>query len=588
MADSPSPTKITFLLSGEPQGASRGAAAADMAAGIAAGIAADVQALVPGLGELKQSVRLGARRSGGEALRVEAEPGRDIVILQVANGPALVLHPETARDLLLAQTADRRDPGKALPTEVRIPPELQWQAIQQLAAPAGGAGAGATAASRGFVDKAIVGALGAAGEGLFGKVVVQAVQVITGHLKDRAADFAASAVVKNVDALVDNAVYALKPDGIQKLKTSATRLDAVPAAADGGPLLVLLHGTFTNTFITFHHFWEYHPARVKQLFEHYGNRVYGFDHPTLGESPIENALTLAKALPAGARLHLLTHSRGGLVGEVLARVCAQPDIGAEALALFQAAPEQAQALAELGALVKAKGLRVDRMLRVACPARGTLLASSRMDAYVSVLKWAMELAQLPVAPGDRQLPRRGGPAPQERIDGARPGRPDARQPADHLAACGGRAAARPVARGGRRPGGGFGLLLAEDPAGRLLLLDRQRPRRADQLDVRRRGAQARCELPAGGRRPGLALQLFPQRTERRSHHQRPDRGQPAALPAHRPDVRRRPGLGRLPRRGRRPARREQALHLRAARHPGQQPGGGGISASGSACGSSTA
>jgi hypothetical protein len=32
-----------------------------------------------------------------------------------------------------------------------------------------------------------------------------------------------------------------------------------------------------------------------------------------------NALTLVNALPDGARLHLATHSRGGLVAEVLAR-----------------------------------------------------------------------------------------------------------------------------------------------------------------------------------------------------------------------------------------------------------------------------
>ena len=38
------------------------------------------------------------------------------------------------------------------------------------------------------------------------------------------------------------------------------------------------------------------------------------------------------------------------------------------------------------------------MVRVACPARGTLLASGRLDAYVSVFKWTLELAGIPVAP----------------------------------------------------------------------------------------------------------------------------------------------------------------------------------------------
>ncbi|WP_043818337.1 lipase/acyltransferase domain-containing protein, partial [Rubrivivax gelatinosus] len=56
---------------------------------------------------------------------------------------------------------------------------------------------------------------------------------------------------------------------------------------------------------------------------------------------------------------------------------------------------------ELQALADALAQRqvsVERVVRVACPARGTLLASRRLDAYVSVLKWALELAAIPVAP----------------------------------------------------------------------------------------------------------------------------------------------------------------------------------------------
>ena len=59
------------------------------------------------------------------------------------------------------------------------------------------------------------------------------------------------------------------------------------------------------------------------------DRVYALDHRTLGASPIANALTLASALPKHARVHLLTHSRGGLVAEVLARVCASRDPAAD-------------------------------------------------------------------------------------------------------------------------------------------------------------------------------------------------------------------------------------------------------------------
>ena len=107
-------------------------------------------------------------------------------------------------------------------------------------------------------------------------------------------------------------------------------------------------------------------------------------------------MTLAEAAPKGARLHLLTHSRGGLVAEVLARVCANPrpaDLG-----LFKDDGSSGKELRRLAELVSDKRISIERVVRVACPARGTLLASKRLDAYVSVVKWALELAQIPVAP----------------------------------------------------------------------------------------------------------------------------------------------------------------------------------------------
>jgi hypothetical protein len=45
----------------------------------------------------------------------------------------------------------------------------------------------------------------------------------------------------------------------------------------------------------------------------YGGRVCGFDHPTLADTPLENARALLALLPEGLELDLLCHSRGGLV-----------------------------------------------------------------------------------------------------------------------------------------------------------------------------------------------------------------------------------------------------------------------------------
>jgi len=101
-----------------------------------------------------------------------------------------------------------------------------------------------------------------------------------------------------------------------------------------GPQLVLIHGTFVETTSTFGKLWDQHPDLVQQLSRAYGEHVYALDHPTLGASPVDNAQTLVEAMQPGARVHLLTHSRGGLVAEVLARCAGQAALSEDELALF--------------------------------------------------------------------------------------------------------------------------------------------------------------------------------------------------------------------------------------------------------------
>ena len=357
-------TDITFIIPGQAQPVGATAATRGHA-----------------VGTVKASVRVGAQRGSGDAVRLTARPGDDVVVLSVANGPTLVLHPEDARDLLRAQAAGATrsalaagGPGAA--NEVAVSAQLGWPGLE----------AGAT---RG------------AARGWLGQAVLSTVEVVTALFKDPAADLATAAITRKVDGAVDEGVYQLRADAPPAaLKGSGAKLPNVSAAADGGPLLVLVHGTFVDTASTFGKLWALHPQTVRELFTRYRNRVYALDHPTLGESPITNALAMVKALPAGARLHLVTHSRGGLVAEVLARACGGGPLRSDELALFASA-KYATHRADLQALVtmaQKKGLKVERMVRVACPARGTLLASKRFDAYLSVLQWGLQLAGVPVAP----------------------------------------------------------------------------------------------------------------------------------------------------------------------------------------------
>jgi hypothetical protein len=350
------PSPVVFIVPGERVPVSRAAVAS-----------ADVPR-----GRVKASVRIAAARGAAAANRLEAIPGEDVVVVHIANGPSLVLHPETARDLMLAQSDVARARGAARPDEIPVPIRLRWSGLE-LGAP-----------SRGAMRTGL------------GEAAATGIDIVTGAAKDRAADLVATDVVKRVDAQVDAGLYTLRPERLDRLKGSGAKLrGCAPAATD--PMLVLIHGTFVETASSFGNLWTHHPQRVRALFDRYAGRVYALDHPTLGVSPITNALALANALPNGARLHLLTHSRGGLVAEVLARVCADPDRARRERKRFAGTPDAA-ALADLADAVKARGIRVERVVRVACPARGTLLASKRLDAYISVFKWTLELAGVPVAP----------------------------------------------------------------------------------------------------------------------------------------------------------------------------------------------
>jgi hypothetical protein len=337
-------------------------------------------------GTLKHSVRVAARRGEGADVRVTATPGEDVVVLHIENGPSLFLHPENARDLILAQkdaaasNRGTRTTSVADADEVQVPAQFQWRIVEQ-----------ATATARGTT------------RGRLGDVLLKGVEVVSDAAKDFAADFivgkaqslAASALVAGVDAQVDEGVYRLDAKALPTLKTNGERVTTFDASGEAVALLV--HGTFSNTSGTFSKLWTQHPELVERLFKYYGNRVFALDHRTLGVSPITNALTLVKAAPKHARLHVVTHSRGGLVGEVLAHACAP---GAAGLDLFDTDEYRVhrEELAELIAEARQRDVHLERLVRVACPARGTLLASKRLDAYVSILKWSLELSGIPVVP----------------------------------------------------------------------------------------------------------------------------------------------------------------------------------------------
>ena len=172
-----------------------------------------------------------------------------------------------------------------------------------------------------------------------------------------------------------------------------------------GPLLVFIHGTGSNGAGSFGDLQETSEEDWRALRATYGERIYTFEHYTFSESPIDNALALARILPAGARIHLVTHSRGGLVGDLLCLRQVDDDLidgfrpGSAPFTADDpgrresleregesAYAEQREQLRELRTLLgREHGFRIERYVRVAAPARGTLLISGNFDAFLSAL-----------------------------------------------------------------------------------------------------------------------------------------------------------------------------------------------------------
>ncbi|TJZ74796.1 CHAT domain-containing protein [Chitiniphilus eburneus] len=158
------------------------------------------------------------------------------------------------------------------------------------------------------------------------------------------------------------------------------------------PVLLFLHGTASSSEGSFSKLWDEHRDDFNRLTAQY-EAVLGLEHRSLTESPLENVIALLKVIPADTRLHLVSHSRGGLLGELLS--LAHCTDQAKARAAFQRAfdghPDRDQVDLFFD-LLATRRLRIERFVRVACPARGTLLADRRTDLFLSLLHQVVGLA----------------------------------------------------------------------------------------------------------------------------------------------------------------------------------------------------
>ncbi len=191
------------------------------------------------------------------------------------------------------------------------------------------------------------------------------------------------------------------------------KLEVPEEKLDGSkPMLLFIHGTASSSSGSFGDLWSTSPNKHLVRLQHYfGKHIYALEHRTLTESPIKNAIDLVKELhtladtsasPKPLQIHMASHSRGGLVAELLARV----DVGKDEAPIsdkelkqyVMAGTNYTKQVAQLKQLCKLLDARIEegefkgdrkfnihRFVRTACPARGTTLASGRLDRWLTVI-----------------------------------------------------------------------------------------------------------------------------------------------------------------------------------------------------------
>ncbi|WP_144289900.1 CHAT domain-containing protein [Ideonella sp. A 288] len=186
-------------------------------------------------------------------------------------------------------------------------------------------------------------------------------------------------------------------------------------------VLLLLHGTASSTHGSFSALWQRESpdrpgpgADFRALDQRYD--LLAWEHRTLTHSPVHNArdllAVLARVLPAGVPLSLLSHSRGGMVGDLVCLALgepARPDAPAADRALarnqrlahhrpvFASAyagghPDAEAVKALFDQLGRCPAWPAGVFVRVASPSRGTLLADRRTDFFLSLLLRSAGLA----------------------------------------------------------------------------------------------------------------------------------------------------------------------------------------------------
>lgn len=175
--------------------------------------------------------------------------------------------------------------------------------------------------------------------------------------------------------------------GLYRVDAAFGFIQEIPSDSKS-PFLLFLHGTNSSTTGSFGELKD--TELWKYIFQTYDKNVLAFQHETLTKSPLQNVFDLVTQLPANATLHLISHSRGGIVGDIISRFCIDNEnnagFSADEINFLKKEGREGD-IKQIEAVTEAfrsRNIRVDKFIRVACPASGTTLASGRLDHFFNI------------------------------------------------------------------------------------------------------------------------------------------------------------------------------------------------------------
>ncbi|KJD31412.1 hypothetical protein PK35_14990 [Tamlana nanhaiensis] len=302
--------------------------------------------------KLKSYIEVSTTRSENKEQTVELEEN-DLIALQFSDNTEWIGHPEDVQDIYDKKTQSQR----ALAEEdyifnIHITSEN----------------------NRGFINRAIV------------KVFSVFTPDKVNKLKEKTLLALAEAYDKKIQPKI----------GLFQLDKNFNKIKFNQKEVDTKTHLLFIHGTLSTTFDAFQKLNSNNGA-WQNLVELYGDRIWALEHHTLSVSPLQNALDFLNDCPKNCTIDIISHSRGGLVADILAKCDYRNQVTGfhdSEIAILKTPEEKTnrELMAEINRLAKTKKLKVNKVVRVAAPASGTTILSRRTDHYFNLILNAASMA----------------------------------------------------------------------------------------------------------------------------------------------------------------------------------------------------